>query len=45
VQRGGKSEKKVATEDPWFHSDVVGLKLFLDGLERALLHVRYSPCE
>ena len=23
VQRGGKREKKVATEDPWFHSDNV----------------------
>ena len=22
VQRGGKREKKVATEDPWFNSDV-----------------------
>jgi hypothetical protein len=36
VQRGGKREKKVATEDPWFHSDVVEtrLRLFAASRER-----------
>jgi hypothetical protein len=29
VQRGGKRGKKVATEDPWFHSDVVETRLRL----------------
>ena len=29
VQRGGKREKKVATEDPWFHSDVAETRLRL----------------
>ena len=29
VQRGGKREKKVATEDPWFHSDVAETRLTL----------------
>jgi hypothetical protein len=29
VQRGGMSEKKVATKDPWFHSDVVETRLLL----------------
>jgi hypothetical protein len=29
VQRGSKREKKVATEDPWFHSDVAETRLRL----------------
>jgi hypothetical protein len=29
VLRGGKREKKVATEDPWFHSDVGETRLRL----------------
>jgi hypothetical protein len=29
VQRGGKREKKVATEDPWFYSDVAETQLRL----------------
>ena len=34
VQRGGKREKKVATEDPWFHSDVAETRLRLIAASR-----------
>jgi hypothetical protein len=34
VQRGGKREKKAATEGPWFHSDVAETRLRLIAASR-----------
>jgi hypothetical protein len=34
VQRGGKREKKVATEDPWYHFDVAETRLRLIAASR-----------